>query len=290
MKDYHDLNPLESGINWSALRDILLLTPRHFYHRHLIGNRIDPTKAMTLGRFYHAYLLAPAECRGEFACMPDAPSSYTGARYWSSKEGKEVMEEFKALNAGCEIMQLADYDNAAAMTKALVSKPDSAGWLIHYAGENEKAFQWEVDVPGFKQPVLCRGKLDRLVEHEGKKYVVDYKTCRTTPTRDFFGREVGQRLYHAQLAFYADGVGADGAILVPQETSAPFDSSVYKLSDQVLADGREIYALALTRYAECLMEYVLADPAKASAAWPGLKGTQNLSREDMGGWASRDFS
>ena len=136
MKDYHNLNPLEAGINWSALRDILLLTPRHFYHRHLIGNQVDPTKAMLMGRFYHAYLLDPTECRREFACAPEVPESYTGSRYWSSKEGKEVMADFKAVHIGYEIMQRADYDNAGAMTRALVEKPESANWLINYPGQN----------------------------------------------------------------------------------------------------------------------------------------------------------
>ncbi len=291
MIDYHDLNPLESGINWSSLRDILLLTPRHFYHRHIKGNKAEPSKAMLMGRFYHAHLLDPVECRREFACAPAVPSSYTGSRYWSSKEGKEVMAQFKAMNVGKDIMQQDDYDRALNMAAAIASKEGGPqDWLVTYPGENEKAFQWEVDVPGFKKPVLCRGKLDRLVEFDGKKFVVDYKTCRSTPTRDFFGREMGQRLYHAQMAFYADGVGADGAVLVAQETDAPYDSCAYTLSEQVLADGREIYAAALRQYAQCLMDYVLMDAKKAAGAWPGLKPTQELSLDDMGGWANRSFA
>ena len=80
--------------------------------------------------------------------------------------------------------------------------------------------------------------MDRVVTIDDKKYVVDYKSTARTPAIDTFGRTVGEYLYHAQLAFYADGEGAHGAVIVAQETQAPYDSAVYVLSKELL-DGRQ---------------------------------------------------
>ena len=281
---YHDLNPIEHGVNWSALKVLLTTSPLHFYNRFMLGVESPASAAMIFGRLIHSAILEEDKLREEFAVKPEPPSDRP--TYFRTKEGKAEMELWKSRNKRRNIVKAEDMDKALAMVAALKSKERSRFWLWGAEGQNEQAYQWQVEVPDFKLPVLCRGKMDRVVTVDGKKYIVDYKSTNKTPTLATFGRTVGEYLYHAQLAFYADGEQADGAVLVAQETKAPYDSAVFMLTQDLLDDGRRIYATALQRYADCALAHNWED---AVAAWPGLPEQQELGLGSLGGWAERSF-
>tara|TARA_R110000751_G_scaffold121539_6_gene222021 strand:- start:28 stop:888 length:861 start_codon:yes stop_codon:yes gene_type:complete len=284
---YHDLNPIEHGVNWSALKVLLTHSPLHFYNQFMLGVVKDPSAAMIFGRLTHCAVLEQPMLSKEFAVKPEPPSDRP--TYFRTKEGKAEMELWKSRNSGRDIVKAEEMDKAMAMVSALHVKERSRFWLWEAEGENEQAYQWQVEVPGIPSPVLCRGKMDRVVVVDGKKYVVDYKTTAKTPGIDTFGRTVGEYLYHAQLAFYADGEKADGAVIVAQETKEPFDSAVYVLSTDLIDDGRRVYAEALRRFADCALNYAVESSETAYAAWPGLKGQQELTPDDLGGWSGRTF-
>lgn len=284
---YHDLNPIEHGVNWSALKVLLTHSPLHFYSRFMLGEVHKPSAAMVFGRLIHCAILEEHMLAKEFAVKPEAPADRP--TYYRTKEGRAVLDGWKARNSGKDVVKQDDMDKVSAMVTALRQKDRSRFWLWDAEGINEQAYQWEVDVPGIPSPVLCRGKMDRVVTIDDKKYVVDYKSTARTPAIDTFGRTVGEYLYHAQLAFYADGEGADGAVIVAQETQAPYDSAVYVLSKELLDDGRRVYAEALSRYADCALNYSVETAETARSSWPGLTGQQELDIASLGGWAERRF-
>lgn len=283
---YHDLNPVEHGVNWSALKVLLTHSPKHFYDQFIAGNKPDPSSAMIFGRLVHcAALEGWGQVRKEFAVKPTPPADKP--TYYRTKDGRSEMKLWLSRNKGKDIVKQEEFDKVKSMIDALKQKDGSALWLFETEGTNEQAYQWDVQVPDFELPVLCRAKMDRIATHNGKRYVVDYKTTANTPTVSSFGRTVGEYMYHAQMAYYMDGVAADGAVLVAQETKAPYDSCVYVLDEELLKDGRRIYAEALRRYADCRLAHVFTEDA---TAWPGLPDSQLLGLESLGGWAGRDFA
>jgi hypothetical protein len=284
---YHDLNPIEHGVNWSALKVLLTTSPLHFYNRFMLGEDTPVSAAMIFGRLIHAAVLEEHLLNKEFVVKPEPPSDRP--TYFRTKEGKAEMELWKSRNKGRDIVKAEDMDKALAMVAALRRKARSRFWLWEAEGMNEQAYQWQVEVPDFSLPVLCRGKMDRVVIVDGKKYIVDYKSTAKTPTLGTFGRTVGEYLYHAQMAFYADGEGADGAVLVAQETKAPYDSAVFMLNEDLLDEGRRIYATALQRYADCVLSHKTETPDRELHAWPGLPDQQELGLGNLGGWADRSF-
>ena len=281
---YHDLNPVEHGVNWSALKVLLTASPRHFYSQFMQGAKTPVSSAMIFGRLIHCAILEEHMLRKEFAVKPEPPSDKP--TYFRTKDGRAEMELWKSRNKGRDIVKRDDMDKVKAMVSALRDKARSRHWLYDAPGINEQAYQWEVQVPNFDLPVLCRGKMDRVVTVDGKKYVVDYKSTANTPTMTNFGRTVGEYLYHAQMAYYMDGEQADRAVIVAQETKEPYDSAVFILDSDILNEGRRIYAEALRRYADCRLAYSWED---AKSAWPGLPEQQDLGVASLGGWAGRSF-
>ena len=232
---YHDLNPIEHGVNWSALKVLLTHSPLHFYNQFMLGVVKDPSAAMIFGRLTHCAVLEQPMLNKEFAVKPEPPSDRP--TYFRTKEGKAEMELWKSRNSGRDIVKAEEMDKAMAMVSALHVKDRSRFWLWEAEGENEQDYQWQV----------------------------------------------------AQLAFYADGEKADGAVIVAQETKEPFDSAVYVLSTDLIDDGRRVYAEALRRFADCALNYAVESGETAYAAWPGLKGQQELTPGDLGGWSGRTF-
>lgn len=287
MNSYHDLNPIEHGVNWSALKVLLTSSPLHFYNRFMLGAETPASAAMIFGRLIHCAVLEDHMLQKEFAVKPEPPADKP--TYFRTKDGRAEMDLWKTRNKRKDIVKRDDMDKALAMVAALRRKGQPRFWLWEAEGKNEQAYQWEVEVPDFAMPILCRGKMDRVVTVDGKKYIVDYKSTIKTPTLGAFGRTVGEYLYHAQMAFYMDGEQADGAVIVAQETREPYDSAAYMLTPEIIDNGRRIYAEALKRYADCALSHQTETPEFELNAWPGLPEQQELGVEDLGGWADRSF-
>ena len=78
-------------------------------------------------------------------------------------------------------------------------------------------------------------------------------------------------------------------MIVAQETQAPYDSAVFMLNEDLLDDGRRIYATALQRYADCVLNHKTETPDREVQAWPGLPEQQEIGLGNLGGWAERSF-
>jgi hypothetical protein len=81
-----------------------------------------------------------------------------------------------------------------------------------------------------------------------------------------FANAVARYGYHAQLAWYLDGLRTNGIevhdtpILVAVQSSPPHDVVTYHLPDHVVQAGRDEYRKLLVKVAEC----------EASGDWPGI--------------------
>lgn len=126
--------------------------------------------------------------------------------------------------------------------------------------------------------LLCRVRPD--LHRPDLKIIIDLKTTASAMRRDF-QTSIAKYGYHAQEAFYTDGMSAlgqqvDGFIFIAVEKKDPFCIAVYELEPTAVDRGRERIRQALKIYSEC----------KASNNWPGYsEGVQAL---DIPRWAYSD--
>jgi hypothetical protein len=182
------------------------------------------TPAMRLGRLVHSFVLTPE--RG-------APV-YDGTR-----RGKD-WEAFKSLHAYAEtVYTMTEAETANAVADAVKADAFAARLLLE-PGLREHRIEWT------RAGRPCAGTPD----HFNATTLIDLKTCASADPRRWQGRfgEIHKRSYHAQLAWYADGIEAAGmpkpreAYLIAVETRAPFPVVVYRIEESELDAGRRQYS------------------------------------------------
>jgi PDDEXK-like domain of unknown function (DUF3799) len=173
------------------------------------------------------------------------------------RRGKE-WEMFQEVNAGALILTAGEYETVARMGEA-VARNELVVNLI-YDGIYEQTHYWHH--AGRK----CRGTVDVLdLDH-----MVDLKTCEDSRPNQFQWA-TRRYSYHAQMAWYVDGIGKmragmrstwdppSSAYIIAVESKPPYPVVVLKLTDRALELGRKQYSLWLERFMAC----------EQSGEWPG---------------------
>ncbi len=235
------------GVHFSTLRS-LDVSPLH-YRRAVEHERAD-TPSLRLGRVTHAMVLTP-----------DVPADVA---VWDggARRGK-AWEAFVLDNAGRDIVKVDELATAERMRAAVMAHPVARDLLT--GGEGEVTIQWTTDAG-----VKCRARADYVTRVGG---LVELKTTRYAQ-RQAFMREAARRLYHAQIAFYEDGLRAvplhahahhePSPHLIAVENVEPFDVSVHRIGIATLDVGRRKVDGWLRTLAEC----------EASGRWPGAGGDE----------------
>jgi len=172
------------------------------------------------------------------------------------RKGKK-WDAFQELNAGKTIVKDDEYREAISLRDSV--RRDSVAMKYLAMGEPEVAIQWtDIDTG-----VLCRGRIDWLTKVDGIYTVVDLKTTRNADPM-LFARDCARLFYHAQCAYYADGIEAatgevPKCVIVAAESFPPYDVVTYIVPEDVLEAGRMIYKDLLEKLQKC----------KASNDWPG---------------------
>jgi exodeoxyribonuclease VIII len=122
--------------------------------------------------------------------------------------------------------------------------------------------------------IACKGIPDVV----GDGTLVDVKTAQSV-IPGIFCAAAAKFGYHAQLAFYRDGLVANGhritdVAIVAAESQPPYDVAVFRLGEHTLACGRDLYRELLGEYAECV----------ATNEWPGVARNQLLDLK-LPAWA-----
>lgn len=240
-------------INWSTLKHIQV-SPKHYLHA-LQVERPD-TEAMLLGRLTHCLVYEPKEVDRRYAVEPNFHKGMNDETAWAKgyDGGKQSAAHWAAEHVGIEIVSKALMERAAGMALAL-DRDTTAANLIQ-GGVAEQLIEWTDDKTGIE----CRGRVD----HHGS-ILSDLKTTvDVAPSR--FGAHAARFGYHAQLAYYADGLEANGVVLegdpaiIAVESQAPHDVAVLTFTEEDMAAGRALYRSCLDRLAEC----------RATGHWPGV--------------------
>lgn len=250
------------GCNWSTLK-YMRQSPKHYLHA--LKNPREDTEALMLGRVTHCMVYEGDKLSLRYAPEPRFNRTMKDetaiARGYDG--GKEAAEQFSARcsTLGLEVVKADLFERASQMTKALLADPEASPLLV--GGYSEQLVTWTDAATGIE----CRGRVDHI-----NGCLSDLKTTRSIEPRAFAASAV--RLgYHAQLAFYADGLLANGIalselpVIIAVENEPPFDVAVYQFELADIAAGRRVYRECLDRLAWC----------RANDQWPGVTGGQRQS-------------
>jgi exodeoxyribonuclease VIII len=240
--------------NFSTLK-CLDQSPAHYRHRLTVPR--EDGDALRKGRAVHCAVFEPER----FAAS------------WPAWDERRAGKEWAEFLKGCG----GDYLTAteAAWTRAVAAavRSDRHAAPLIEGGRAEFAIRWTDAATG----IACKARLDYWT-HAG---IVDLKTCRDASPGGF-GRAAAKYMYYVQMAFYFDGlVAASGTdypapVLLAVETEAPHVVQAYRLTDDQLEAGRDLYRGWLARLAEC----------RATDRWPGYAdGIADLA---LPGWVWGD--
>ena len=238
------------AVNWSSLKHILT-SPRH-YRAALAKNRSDEesTPAMQFGVAFHCAMLEADRFREEFVSVPDFGNLQT-------KAARAERDAWMVCHRGRPRVADKDRDRIRHMLRCVYDEAPAAE-LLAQTTAREVGAVWADEATG----ILCKGRIDALTP----SHVLDVKTAQSVDPGPFSQR-AARYMYHAQLAFYVDGVravtGQDrAATIIAVESSVPFDCAVFELDEDTLNAGRDMYAKALRLLQQCQQE----------ARWPGVGG------------------
>lgn len=240
------------GVSRSTLAVLLDKTPLHLKYQLDQGGRED-TKAFTFGRAAHKYILEKDDFFNEFAVSPKFNLR--------TKVGKADAEDFAIINAGKDIIAEDDFEQIKLMRQAIDTHPVARELLT---GEVEQSFFWTDEKTGEK----CKVRPDVITTHEGRKYLVDYKT--TDSCEDgHFERSVRRFHYDFQAAMYCEGLFNNtledyGFCFVAQEKKPPYAVRVYFCSEALIYGGMDKFKWALDIWHYC----------RKSGDWFGYKDAE----------------
>ncbi|HVT98963.1 MAG TPA: PD-(D/E)XK nuclease-like domain-containing protein, partial [Acidobacteriaceae bacterium] len=206
-------------------------------------------RAFDFGHAAHRFVLG----EGEDIVPVDADD-------WRTKAAKEQAESARA--EGKVPLLRAEFDRALAMANALQDNPGAAA--LFKSGVAERAMYSTTGPPA---EVQLRGKADWLTHLNGRLTIVDYKTAASADPATF-ERAATKFKYHLQAVWYRDlaytlELSEDpDFVLVAQEKTPPYLSSVMRFDDIAIFEGHALKRQAIDTYARCLQ----------TGEWPGYPG------------------
>ena len=247
-KEYRE----HEGISRSELFE-LAKSPLHFKYAQDHPEE-DETPALLFGAAAHKMILEPKDFDAEYAVCPKVDRR--------TKEGKEIYAAFVEKSEGREIISEDDYKQIKAMQEAITTNKEIMEMLYADEAKYEQSFFWTDAETG--EAVKCRP--DCIVDYDGKKYIIDYKT--TDSCEDgHFERACRKYGYKLQAGMYREGVFQNtlddcGFIFIAQEKKAPYAVRVYVCTEGFIEEGYDQYRELLGTYHWC----------KTHDSWYGYEG------------------
>lgn len=223
-------------IRFSALK-AMAQSPAHYRYLVEDGGRRE-TGAMRKGTALHSYLLG-----GRDVVVYDG-----GVRRGAA------WDEFRAANAHATILIPSEAAAVLGMRRAIEAHPEARRLL---EGERERRIEWTIG------GLPCAGTPD-VVDYGVGGALVELKSARSSRPEKFV-RDAQWNGYHAQLAWYLDGVAASGrepprrAAIVAVESNPPYPVTVFELTATAIEIGRRLWRGWLERLLVC----------QESNTWPG---------------------
>jgi hypothetical protein len=286
-ENFYDYHADNKRIGKSGL-DLINKSPLKYYFERIWEGRTPlDTKALRLGKFYHAYLFEPERLSLDFYILKERavmaqiggakPRATTAYKEWLASQVEEC---------GIKTMVSEEYsDLAQPMKDALLRNPSIAA-LLNHQGECEKTVLWECNV------VKMKSKLDKYIEQfnsdlpeleelNGCELIIDYKTTEDAGTG--FLKSAYKYRYDVQNAMYVDSVGGNAKfIFIVQEKSFPYLAKIYQLSEEDIDRAREIYQADVEKYKTCMDKFAVTQDVFAS--FEGYENEKEINTLFLPSW------
>lgn len=220
------VDPRTVSVRFSALKRFSQSAAHYLYQVQRADD--DDTLALRLGRGTHALLFS----------QPLA--------VWTGKvRSGKAWEAFEAEHADKVILNVREHDQARGVADAIMRHADASA-LLFDGTTIEQRVDWTIEGRA------CRGTPDAV----RAEWIVDLKTT-VCAAPDRFTRDAQFRAYHAQIAWYLDGLRAAGkpvptdSYLVAVEKSPPFPVVVLELTERAVDMGRRLYRLWWEQLMNC---------------------------------------
>lgn len=239
----------------------------------------DCTAALNFGRLLHTAIFEP-----ELYCNGISHWVKPEGMKFSTKEGKAWRDErCQGRFDENDILTAKEAADIKGMADSICSH-DIAGPLTECEGLNEvSAFCWHDEGPDgsfSEEPLLRKCRPDRIcVDSKGRIWVVDLKSCEDA--REIAcANSAASYGYHRQAAYYLDvlsdlGVNVEGFIHVFVEKKPPHGVNAFRIIDDHIDIGRQMYRAELAAFAKC----------QAMGNWPGY--TSGIKPLELPYWAVR---
>lgn len=237
--------PAETYHKWDAASasrlKVFARSPAHM--REAVDHPKDPTPALILGDAAHYCALQPALFATRFAAAPACDRR--------TKDGKAAYQAFLESNPGKRPLAQDDFDACRRMADAVYAHR-AARELLEARTATELSAVWRCP----ETDVLCKLRADALTVMNGYPVVADLKTT-DDASREAFERSVWQYRYFCQAAHYTGGLASldmiyDDFCVIAVEKAPPHAVAVYRITDDVMAVGREEVLKQLRGYARCV--------------------------------------
>lgn len=242
--------------------------------QHWRENTEPRKKAWDIGSAAHKLVLGVGP---ELVCIEG--DGKLGPEVWNTAAVKAKVTAVR--DRGGITLKPSEWDTVHAMAAKLREHPIASRLFEPGAGRGEQTLIWRDERTG----VMCRALLDWLEAPTGRRFLLrDYKSGRSA-SPDKLGRTIADFGYHVQLAHYLAGCRALGlagddaqALLVVQETSAPYLVTVSQPDPTAMRLGAIRVREALDLFAECT----------ASGRWPGYSDEVVLT--ELPAWETKELN
>ena len=229
---------------------------------HYATNYDKGSKEKDFGRLFHPVILEPGTV--DLLVAPDL------------NKNSNAWKEWKAANAGSEIVAAKDMALLDGMAASVAAHPGASKLLYGGDGINESSGWWTDEESG----ELCRCRPDRYRRDLG--FIIDLKSAKDA-SRAGFEKDAEKLGYFLSAAMYWDGVEAvtgdyvKGFIFVAVEKEPPYAVGVYAYDMRSIEAGRMKYKRLLMDIADC----------KSSGKWPAY--SDNIETISIKDWTLKEI-
>lgn len=247
-EEYHS-NP--DVVGHSALVSILQ-SPKRYRASLLEGRTV--TEAMEFGTAFHTRVLEPELFEQTYVVKPKFDRRKTA--------DKEAEAAWDAKNEGKKAISESGLKDLGGMFESIMEEPHIEVMIKN--SYREKSFFWTDEDTG----IDCRIRPDILVYDAQTKKIIAVADLKSTQnaSKEKFRKEISDRGYDLQAAFYADAISealgrAIPFYLIPVESVFPFGAASYEVGSVTMEVGRKKYRTALQLLQWC----------RANNRWPSYQ-------------------
>jgi exodeoxyribonuclease VIII len=280
--------------------DLIHQAPIKYYLERLAPDRIPlDTKALRLGKFYHAYLFEPHTLETDFYILRESEklAEIGGVKPRVTTAYKDWMAE-EVAKCGDRVLIQEDYADQADPMKAALMRNPIIRELLESPGKTEFPILWEME-----NGVQAKSKLDKFIPKfismseetaklDGCYVILDYKTADDASLIGFT-RSVKKYRYDVQNAMYLDAIDYAGGgnlgapvvfVFIVQEKSYPYLCEVYELAEEDIEAAREQYLSDAEVYKTCMQKWrETGDPFEAFHGYSESPAINTIFLQG-GGW------